>query len=329
MIEHCYFIESSSFNPYENLSLEELLLNSCPKDALIMYLWQNQNTVVIGRNQNSWRECNVQKLQEDGGHLARRLSGGGAVYHDLGNLNFTFIAHRQNYDIKRHLGIIIEALKEFGIEAYFSGRNDILVGEHKFSGNAFYQTKGNCYHHGTILIDVDFSKLSQYLQVSKEKLASKGVASVKSRVINLNQLNPQLNTENIRPALIKAMENVLGLQAQEFILDQEVLNRLPGLTEHYSTWDWLFGADFPFDVEFSDRFDWGEVQIHLHIKNGLIKQAAVYSDAMAFQFPAILQKELIGLPYTLDSIKEACKSFQEGELEKQMIADLIGLFKNL
>ena len=174
------YIESNSFDPWLNLSIEEYLLDNYARDNAVLYLWQNAHTVVIGRNQNAWRECRIENLERDGGKLARRLSGGGAVYHDLGNLNFTFLLPRLEYNLHRQLAVIVDAVKGLGIEANFSGRNDILAEGKKFSGNAFYHGRQASYHHGTVLIDVDMSRLSMYLNVSKAKMESKGVRSVAS-----------------------------------------------------------------------------------------------------------------------------------------------------
>jgi len=330
MLKHCYVIDSKGHDPYNNLALEELLLKELPVDSLILYLWQNQNTVVIGRNQNSWRECNVTRLEEDGGRLARRLSGGGAVFHDLGNLNFTFLAHKDNYDIQRHLQVIIRALKDFGIEAQFSGRNDILAEGRKFSGNAFYRTQSACYHHGTILIDVDFSKLARYLQVSKEKLASKGVASVQSRVINLSELNSKLTTDSIRPSLIHALSEVCSLPVEPFILSQDKLIELDALSQRYRSWEWLYGPHFLFQVEFAQRFPWGEVQIQCQVEDGQVKEARVFSDAMAVGFASTLQNLMQGTRYQKEALLSVCNQLSgEDEMTPEMIADLCSLFAEL
>lgn len=173
MIDKITYIESPTFSPYYNLAVEEYLLLHCENTECILYLWQNKHTIVIGQNQNAWKECNVSKLEEDGGYLVRRLSGGGAVFHDLGNLNFTFLVSKENYDVGKQTDVILRAVNKLGIHAEKSGRNDLHINGKKFSGNAYYETRNHCYHHGTLMVNVDKQMLSYYLTVSKEKLSQK------------------------------------------------------------------------------------------------------------------------------------------------------------
>ena len=192
MIKHLQAFIGAGTNPHRNLAIEEYLTDTVPEDTLIVYLWQNKHTVVIGRNQNAWAECRTAELERDGGTLARRLSGGGAVYHDMGNLNFTFSLRTEDYDLRRQQSVIVEACRMLGIPAEISGRNDILTNGCKFSGNSFYSHNGCSFHNGTLLLSVDMANLGKYLTPSKVKLESKGVASVRSRVINLTELVPTL-----------------------------------------------------------------------------------------------------------------------------------------
>ena len=231
MIGKLFFLESDSFDPYENLALEELLLESCGRGVCILYLWQNQKTVVIGRNQNAWAECRTEELKQAGGKLARRLSGGGAVFHDLGNLNFTFVVGKEDYHIPRQLEVILRALRRLGIPAEKSGRNDLLAEGKKFSGNAFYEQGDTWYHHGTLMVDVDKDSLTRYLTVSKEKLESKGVASVRSRVANLREFKPDLTVEELKNALVSALEEVYGLEAKRISKEDLDLNGLRAISE--------------------------------------------------------------------------------------------------
>lgn len=280
MITNITFLQTTETNPYRNLALEEYLLTDCRVGECILYLWQNRNTVVIGRNQNSWKECRIQALENDGGFLARRLSGGGAVYHDLGNLNFTFLARQEDFDVDRQMNVIIRAMGLLGLHAQKTGRNDAVIDGRKFSGNAFYRTGGFCYHHGTLLICADTKKMAQYLHVSAAKLQSKGVASVRSRVANLCEFCPQVTVPLVSEHLRRAFCEVYGLPASDYDrnrLDGETLRRLE---EKFSSWDWKYGRAIPFQHEFSRRFPWGEIQIQLDVSKGVIQQAAVFSDAM-------------------------------------------------
>lgn len=286
-----HFINTASVNPWHNLALEELLFEQSQR-GVCLYLWQNQNTVVIGRNQNAWKECRVEALEAAGGRLARRSSGGGAVFHDLGNLNFTFVTPRPAYDLHRQLGVIIEAVRSLGIPADFTGRNDIVTaGGAKFSGNAFRYSHEAGMHHGTILVDVDMSKLSAYLMPSKAKLASKGVVSVRSRVCNLKELVPGLGVEDVRRAVIAAFETEYGAYSllREEELDQAILEEKE---KKYASWEWRIGSSPACDLELETRFPWGGVTLQLSLHQGRVREAHVYSDAMDEAF-------ILGIPGAL------------------------------
>ena len=280
MIKHLYTYSGNGTDPYRNLALEQYLTEHVADDACILYLWQNQNTVVIGRNQNAWQECRTGLLEQEGGTLARRLSGGGAVFHDMGNLNFTFSVSTENYDLPRQQRVILEACRLLGIQAELSGRNDLLAQGRKFSGNSFYNHGGRSFHNGTLLIDADMTKMGRYLSPSPAKIASKGVASVASRVVNLRELCPGLTVAGMTDAMNRAFQQVYGLTAQpleEKDFDQEALEKL---YRQFSSRDWVYGATFPFDFSCTEKFPWGEVSIRLRVEQGICRQAAVYTDAM-------------------------------------------------
>lgn len=280
MITKIGLYEGVSNDPHYNLAVEQYLLESVAEGQCILYLWQNQNTVVIGRNQNPWKECRISLLQAEEGVLARRLSGGGAVFHDLGNLNFTFLMPQADYDLERQLTVIREAVRSLGIPAEFSGRNDILAKGRKFSGNAFYKSGKQAYHHGTLLVDVDMEKLGRYLSPSKAKLRAKGVDSVRSRVLNLTELNPEITVDSLKASLREAFGQVYGCPVgllREEDLDRE---RIAELTRRNRSWEWNYGQKLPFTFEWEDRFPWGGVQIQLTVEEGVIRQARIYSDAL-------------------------------------------------
>ncbi len=321
MVDKLLIYRARSTDPYRNLAVEEHLLERVEEGTCILYLWQNQNTVVIGRNQNAWKECRVSLLEGEGGHLARRLSGGGAVFHDLGNLNFTFLVNEADYDLNRQLTVIETACRAVGVEVERSGRNDILAGGRKFSGNAFYHSKGKAYHHGTLLVDVDGEKLARYLSPSKAKLQAKGVESVRSRVVNLRELVPELTCERLAEEMTAAFAAVYGGTVQ-FLCDEALDgDRVDELRRHYESADWLYGPRLPLSFECEGRFDWGGVQVQLQVESGVVVKARAYSDAMDWTLAPALEEALTGSSFSLN---EMCRRIRERGLNcAEDICDLL------
>jgi len=286
---NCYLYKSDSFDPCRNLAIEECLLKRA-EDAVILYLWQNEHTVVIGKNQNAVKECRTALLEKEGGTLVRRLSGGGAVYHDLGNLNFTFLLPRSCYDETKQFSVILEALAAFGIRAQFTGRNDLTVDGRKFSGNAYYQSVKASYHHGTLLVNADLEKMTRYLIPSKGKLTSKGVDSVRSRVTNLKQLCPGISIDALKQELEKSFAHIYGPAEILSLPEAEIALA----TEKYRSREWTFGRNMPFTLLTEDRFPWGSIRLELRAEKGIITQATVWSDCMDESFPPRLEEALTG-----------------------------------
>lgn len=312
-----YTVSTNSTDPYYNLALEEYLLSQVPEDGVILYLWQNAHTVVIGRNQNPWTECRTSLLEQEGGQLARRLSGGGAVYHDLGNLNFTFLCREEYYDLQKQLSVIQKAARMAGISAEFSGRNDLLADGRKFSGNAFYHSKGKAYHHGTLLIDTDTEKLGRYLSPPKAKLESKGIASVRSRVINLKELSPALTCDTMKGYMLRAFEEVYGNQVAPFILcDPDAVLRLKA---RYESQQWLYDKPFPFSCTLEGYFSFGNLQLQLSVEQGVITASQCYTDAMDSQLPEKISLALSGCPFQTEAMVNALASTEIGEELGQFI----------
>lgn len=330
MINKITYVESRQYNPYRNLAVEEYLLLHCENTECILYLWQNQNTIVIGRNQNAWKECLVSKLEEDGGHLARRLSGGGAVYHDLGNLNFTFLVRKENYSVEKQLDVILNAALKLGVNAEKSGRNDIVVDGKKFSGNAFYEQGTYCYHHGTLMVNVNLGELSKYLTVSKEKLQSKGVDSVKSRVTNLTEYVPDLTIDGLKLALRSAFEEVYGLTSGTVEIDDLPQDEIDALEKRFSSWGWLYGRKMDFQYELSKRFSWGQMTLQLKVEDGRIADVAVYSDSLKLEAIEALPKYLKNIRYNKKSICVELKLYwSEDEQESAIMKDIIEWFREM
>lgn len=310
-------ILGKQYNPYINLAIESILLDNYLKNTISLFLWKNQQTIVIGTNQNPYSECNVDTLLNEGGHLARRRTGGGAVYHDLGNLNFSFIADKDLYDVKRQMTVIQKALLNYGLETEVSGRNDISYQGRKFSGNAFAKTKFQGLHHGTILIKTDGEKLQKYLKVKPAKLHKHGVKSVASRVINLSEV-ADITSENIIPYLIKAFEEVYDNKAIEINFDDLYTEDALKLKDHISSDDYLFGKWRNFVTKKSSTFDWGSVDIELDIdeEKGIIKDINIASDSLDPESINLAKEILKGASTT------ARPTFPE---DNQIVRDIIGM----
>lgn len=287
---------SNQTNPYWNVSVENYLLSLPEKDVVTMYLWKNHRTVVIGQNQNPYSECNVELLCKEGGYVMRRTTGGGAVYHDDGNINFSFIASPELYDQHRQFSVLQKAVGYYGLHTELSGRNDVLCEGRKFSGNAFSKGRYQNLHHGTVLIKGNMDDLQRYLRVKPAKLQKHGVKSVQSRVVNLSEL-AEVSSENIVPRLIKAFEEVYQSKAQfvdfnELILLKEVKT----LYEKYSSDAWLFARWRGFCSQYVSQFEWGGVELSLDIdaEHQLIRGASLATDCLDINLTRQVEDLLVG-----------------------------------
>lgn len=323
------FITTQSVNPYHNLALEQALGRCVEPGEWILYLWQNEHTVVIGRNQNAWKECRVAELEQAGGYLARRRSGGGAVFHDLGNLNFTFVAHPDWYSVERNLDVICRAMRSFGLDAKATGRNDVTIDGAKFSGNAFFNTECANIHHGTIMFDVRMEDAERYLTPDVRKLRSKGVESVRARVVNISTLAPEVSV----PSLIDALRNAFIEVGREIAhadipvaevgserADQEFLTHEKEL---FASKEWLLGAQRSFELVCDEHFEWGGVELTVEVDKGIITHATLYSDALDADFIQDAAAVLGGVPFSSDAVYQAlCSLTCENEMQTQMRNDL-------
>jgi lipoate-protein ligase A len=318
-----HIFQSDSHHPWYNLAVEEHLLDTVKENQYILYLWQNLDTIVIGKNQNPWKECRAGILEKDGGYLARRLSGGGTVFHDLGNLNFTFLMSRDHYDLQKQTGVILSAIRKLGIPAEMSGRNDLTVDGRKFSGNAFCFRKNSAYHHGTILVSCNFDKLAHYLQVPEEKIRAKGIESVRSRVVNLAEYNNSLTIDTVAESLVREFTLVYG-EAPGGIqnvqsLDQAIIQKL---YEKYASWEWRYGEAPKFDMEISTRFDWGGIDLGLKLEKGIIVDAVVYSDALDAEFIGMIPEILKGVQLNANALADRLSQMNPGVTREPMLRDI-------
>lgn len=300
-------------------------MDTLPEETAILYLWQNSHTIVVGRNQNPWYECRVEEFLESGGKIARRLSGGGAVYHDMGNLNFTFVLPKTEFDVPRQLSVIRKAVGAFGLEAIQSGRNDLLIGERKFSGNAFYKAGHSAYHHGTLLIDCDMQTLAGYLIPNEQKLQYHGVQSVQSRVVNLKSLVQDISVETLQCELFRAFTAVY--QQKPAVLDEMMLDQhtLGAIAAQFADPDWIYPSALPYTFTVAERFPWGGVTVKLLVENGVIRNAKLFTDAMEAGLFSLLEQALTGCPYLISAIngrlKQKLELIRDHQLQ-QMAGDV-------
>lgn len=328
---------SNTFDPWFNIATEDWIFRDMLSDedlqnTQILFLWRNDNTVVIGRFQNPWTECHTEKMEEDKVLLARRQSGGGAVYHDLGNTNFTFLSAKNNFSKSDNNKIITNAINSFGLNATTSGRNDIVVevsdGEKKISGSAFKETKARSFHHGTLLIKTNLTKLAEYLKPNKKKLESKGIVSVRSRVTNLCDLNPEITHELLSKRIIEEFFKHYQSSCEVEILDHEKLSNIPKLQEHYqkmSDWNWRFGESPTFSHNMSERFSWGSMDVHLDVEHAVIKKAQIFSDSLHPEMIEVLMASLCNIPYTKEALKKTLANIR---IELPMISDYLTEFED-
>ena len=275
------YIDWKETDPQINLAFEEYVFNQMDQDQSYFLLWQNDNAVIVGKHQNTIEEINQEYIRENDIKVVRRLSGGGAVYHDLGNLNFTFIVNdrgREQFDFQTFARPLVEALKTLGVNAEFNSRNDIAIDGKKFSGNSQYAKRGRILHHGTILFNSNLATIQSALKVKKDKIESKGIKSVKSRVTNITDyLDETYTMEDFKAALLKAM--FANDNLEKITLSNEEIQAIERLkTEKYATWDWNYGKSPQYNLRKERKCDFGLITVLLQVEKGEIKDLHFYGD---------------------------------------------------
>ncbi|QTL41423.1 lipoate--protein ligase A [Xenorhabdus budapestensis] len=309
---------SDSHDPWFNLAVEECIFRQMSPEQRVLFLWRNTNTVVIGRAQNPWKECNTRRMEQDGIKLARRSSGGGAVFHDLGNTCFTFMAGKPEYDKTVSTQIILAGLKKSGIHAIASGRNDLVLplsdGERKISGSAYRETKDRGFHHGTLLINADLNRLVDYLNPDPKKLQAKGIPSIRSRVTNLSELLPDITHEKVCEGIIEAFSEYFGEVVQPELISPQALPDLSGFVDIFSkqsSWEWNFGQAPAFSHTLDTRFRWGGIELHVDIERGIINRCQIFTDSLEPAPFELLAEELIGVLYQPDAVGQVIQRIKE------------------
>ena len=302
------YIKNESNNPYYNLAMEEYLFNLDNKEDYLL-LWINEPTIVVGKHQNTIEEINADYVREKHINVVRRITGGGAVYHDLGNLNYSLIIkndYKGDYDFGKFTLPIVKALDKLGVKAEQSGRNDITIDGKKFSGNAQFISKGKLLHHGTLLFDSHMEELVNSLKVSQDKIASKGIKSVRSRVTNIKDyLSDNIDITEFKDLLLQYMfdEDTALKIGQLSEIDLVAIESLK--TDKYLTWDWNYGQSPEFNIRKSKKFESGKVEALINVKSGIIENVKFYGDFFAKGDITDVEDKLKGQRYEDDFWEQA------------------------
>lgn len=290
-MNHIYL--SKETDPYFNVAFEYELFKS-HQTGIWLFLWKNKPSVFIGRNQNLYRECHLEYCESHHILPVRRYSGGGAVYQDEGNLNFTLYFYENEYDLDQVKQYLKHVLDKLGIENRFSGRNDLLSHDKKISGQAYYQEDDHIFYHGTLLFDVDVEQLYHALNPSKLKLASKGIASVKSRVANLKDFYPSLSMQQLEKTCIDVFQAEYGICLLDEVL-KEAYPQIDKSSKQLQQKEWLYKESPQFEITLEESFPFGLVQVMMNVEDGKIIEAKIYTDSLDNIDIASCQKNLVGM----------------------------------
>ena len=326
------YLRNLSTDVYFNMAFDEYALEQLPLDEPLFYLWQNRSAVIIGLNQNAYAEVDIDYLCQHDIALARRITGGGAVYHDLGNLNYTIVGRSSDIerDYPEYTRYMLHALQALGVQAELSGRNDILVDGRKVSGYAKRVYKDRLMVHGTLMYDVDIDKLTRVLTPPTEKLLTKGIASVKSRVANLRDYLPGITTVG---ALSQALEQHLSRQYQdeEYLLTEEQLTEIRSIAaSKFATTDWIYGRAPGSIVTYARRLPCGNVEVHLNIKKGHIESCRIGGDFIGNSPVTTIEDLLKGCLYERAALQQRLQGFYiQDHLDNTTAEAFINLLFNI
>lgn len=294
------YLESKIHDPAYNLALEQFVFDALDPEQEYFMLWQNDNTIVVGKHQNTVAEINSAYVREHGIQVVRRLSGGGAVYHDLGNINFTFIAKAGNietFDFSTFCIPVVKALEQVGVKAELTGRNDIAIDGKKFSGNSQYVRRGRVMHHGTIMYDSNLSVVSAALTPPKDKFESKGFKSVVSRVTNVRPyVKKDMDTLTFLCTLRDCMDQEYHLTS--YVLSREQEEKVRTIQkERYATWEWTYGQS-PAYTHLKERYvpNCGHIQLYMTVEQGVLQKLSIHGDYFGNKDTRKLGERLTGCP---------------------------------
>ena len=309
-----YFVDNgNNYDASLNIALETYLVENRLVDEPILLFYINDPSIIVGRNQNTIEEVNQAYVEEKGIRVVRRMSGGGAVYHDRGNFSFCFIKDDDGSfrDFASFTQPVIEALHKMGAKgAELKGRNDLLIDDKKFSGNAMYAKNGRMTAHGTILFDADLDEVTKALKPRKEKFESKGIKSVRSRVTNIKPYvlpeYQKLTTEEFRDLLLLEIFGVERReQVKELKLTDEDWNKVRAIqAERFGNWDWNYGQSPAFAIQMSQKFPFGFVDFRFNVEQGVIKEVKVYGDFFGLGDISDVEDALVGVRFELEAVKQ-------------------------
>lgn len=306
------YLLNSSTNPYFNLALDEYAMKHIDVGEDFFFLWQNAPSVIIGKNQNTVEEINQAFIDERGVKVARRVSGGGAVYHDFGNLNFTFIVNVDDVakvNFKKFVQPVIDALASMGIKAEASGRNDILIDGLKISGNAQRMANGRLMHHGTLLFDVNIEDMVQALNVDPDKITSKGVKSVRSRVTNIKEHLPQGTTLEMFWEQLHYYLSNEGKDAEIILSDEDIAKVEFEAINRFGTWDWIYGTSPQFNLKNSNRFAGGKLEVLAEVAEGHIQSIRFLGDYLGLEDVKDIEDRLRGARFHRSDVQAILSHF--------------------
>ncbi|MEK3799657.1 lipoate--protein ligase [Peribacillus sp. FSL H8-0477] len=326
------FIDNKGIHdPMINLAIEEHVLRNLDVNESYLLFYINEPSIIIGKNQNTAEEINTEYVEENGIKVVRRLSGGGAVYHDLGNLNFSFITKDDGesfHNFQKFTEPVVKALKKLGINAELSGRNDILAEGKKISGNAMFSTRGRMFSHGTLMFDVNVDDVVASLKVKKDKIESKGIKSVRSRVTNIADfLENPITIEEFKSLILKYIFEG-SEEVPEYVLTEEDWNKIHEISkERYQSWDWNYGKSPKFNLQNSHRFPVGSIDIRLEVNKGRIESCKIYGDFFGVGEVAEIEELLNGVRYEKEAIADALADLDVthyfGKVTKDELINLI------
>lgn len=326
------FIDNKGItDPRINLAIEEFALKNLDVNNTYLLFYINEPSIIIGKNQNTIEEINTEYVEKNGIHVVRRLSGGGAVYHDLGNLNFSFITKDDGdsfMNFQKFTKPVIQALEKIGVKAEMKGRNDILVEGRKVSGNAQFATRGRMFSHGTLMFDSEIENVVSALKVRKDKIESKGIKSIRSRVANISEfLSEKMTIEAFKQLLLRNIFEGAD-EIPEYILTDDDWKKIHEISEkRYKSWDWNYGKSPQFNIQHSHRFPVGLIEFRLDVSKGVISQCKIFGDFFGIGDVADIENRLIGTRYERSEIERALAEIDVphyfGNVTKDEIVNLI------